>query len=433
MLSLIDSLFYSFPFSFRLSFAHFPSLWFFSFLSCKDLLHAAFHDLDMSNDEWPNFRLNKWLSSNPNFDSVGFPVSVSKFANLIRYASRAAMFRSVMPSLQQISFTECDTGLPYRFGPWFLVCLLVRLMAVGPSSWCDSSEKPDGWAPTIVPSFDVRIYSASFRTLLVRTCSASSSHFSGSHHCSGTCPEFLSRPFDEWCVYSFPVFLWSRRVWCSFIIIRLHVYCLGSFSFPCFLRCHLGWTTLFVVCWRSCIVWFCPLDGQTQATPCLGVFWCYNSLASLKFSLVVLLSFGAVGYSFWSNWASSSSSDSISASSSFAVFCSLLLGSSPVGLLFSNDPFAACALGTLDIAMSLFLYTAPAADFTVDGVSAIIFPLSGMVRAFPLFRCSFLWRKILGVSSVSLFGLSSINPFDHEYNNTYKTLFVPISTWCKEA
>ena len=53
----------------------------------------------------------------PNFDSVGFPVSVSKFANLIRYSSRAAMFKSVRSSSQQISFTECDDGLPYRLGP----------------------------------------------------------------------------------------------------------------------------------------------------------------------------------------------------------------------------------------------------------------------------------------------------------------------------
>ena len=100
-------------------FAHFFSFYFFS-NSFNGNFSAAFHDLEISSDAWPNLRLNKWHSNNPKFESVGVPVSVSNFANRVPYASRAVMFKSVISSSQQISFTECDTGLPYRFAPDFL-------------------------------------------------------------------------------------------------------------------------------------------------------------------------------------------------------------------------------------------------------------------------------------------------------------------------
>ena len=89
------------------------------------------------------------------------------------------MFKSVLSSSQQISFTECDTGLPYRFAPMIfslsatssdyrLLFLLIRIIR---ESWWGTS--------TIASAFALRICSASFWTPLVITCSANSSHSPG--------------------------------------------------------------------------------------------------------------------------------------------------------------------------------------------------------------------------------------------------------------
>ena len=87
-------------------------------------------------------------------------------------------------------------------------------------------------------------------------------------------------------------------------------------------------------------------------------------------------------------------------------------------------PFLLCTIGfglcdSLDRAMSLFLYTAPAAILMVDGVADTILDFKGIVRAFPLFLCSCFRRKLPDKSSFDLVCLSSINPRSHEYRSSF--------------
>ena len=73
----------------------------------------------ISKASLPKLLLNRSFSRRPNFNSTEFFVSGLNVANLMRYVSNAALFRSKISFCEEINFTECFIGSPYLLGPFF--------------------------------------------------------------------------------------------------------------------------------------------------------------------------------------------------------------------------------------------------------------------------------------------------------------------------